>query len=81
VRLTPAGNASVRLALWAPGARHVDGLHADTSLRVEIGHRAGGQARLAYRATESGVYYLEAKLVSKTHDPLEYRLGLSRRSP
>jgi hypothetical protein len=81
VRLTPAGNASVRLALWAPGARHVDGLHADTSLRVEIGHRAGEQARLAYRATESGVYYLEAKLVSKTHDPLGYRLGLSRRSP
>jgi len=81
VRLTPEGKASVRLALWAPGARHVEGLHADTSLRVELGHQAGVQTRLAYRATSGGVYYLEAKLVSKTRDPLQYSLALSRRSP
>ncbi len=80
-RLTPAGNASVHLALWAPGARHLDGLRADTSLRVELGHRVGAQTRLAYRAVEGGVYYLEAKLVTKTRDPLRYTLGVSRRSP
>ena len=79
-RLTPQGHAAVHLALWAPGTRHVDGLHADTSLRLETGHPAGPQARLAYRAPSGGVYYLEAKLVSKTRDPLVYRLGLSRRS-
>jgi hypothetical protein len=80
-RLSPRRAASVRLALWAPGARHVDGLHADTSLRLESGHLAGAQTRLAYRAPEGGVYYLEAKLVSKTHDPVGYALALSRRSP
>ena len=58
----------------------MDGLHADTSLRVESGHAAGAQTRLAYRAPSGGVYYLEAKLVSKTRDPLEYALALSRRS-
>jgi subtilisin family serine protease len=80
-RLTPTRAATVRLALWAPGARHVDGLHADTSLRVENGRLVGTQARLAYRAPEGGVYYLEAKLVSKPHDPVGYALALSRRSP
>jgi subtilisin family serine protease len=80
-RLTPAGAASVRLALWAPGTTHVDGLHADTSLHVESGHSVGAQTRLSYRAPGSGVYYLEAKLVTKTHDPLAYTLGVSRRSP
>jgi subtilisin family serine protease len=80
-RLTPQAKASVRLALWAPGTKQVDGLHAETSLRVEGGHLAGAQTRLSYRAVQGGVYYLEAKLVTKTRNPLQYRLAVSRRSP
>jgi hypothetical protein len=37
------------------------------------------QARLAYRAGSTGVYYLEAKLVAPVRDPVRYKLGLSRR--
>jgi subtilisin family serine protease len=80
-RLTPEAKASVRLVLWAPGAKQVEGLHADTALRVESGHLAGAQTRLSYRALRGGTYYLEAKLVTKTRDPLRYRLAVSRRSP
>jgi hypothetical protein len=35
--------------------------------------------RLSYRAVVTGVYYLEAKLVAPVRDPVQYRLGLSRR--
>jgi hypothetical protein len=34
--------------------------------------------RLAYRATKTGIYYLEVKLVSKAQDPVSYRLALAR---
>jgi len=78
-RLTPEAKASVRLALWAPGTRHVDGIDVDTSLRLESGHRAGAQTRLSYRAVQGGVYYLEAKLVAPVRNPVQYTLGLSRR--
>jgi hypothetical protein len=74
-------NANVRLALWAPGTKTVEGLRVDTSARLVVGRRVGTQSRLAYTARVGGVYYLELKLVSKSRDPLQYRLALSRRSP
>jgi hypothetical protein len=74
-------NANVRLALWAPGTKTVEGLRVDTSARLAVGRRVGLQSRLAYTARVGGVYYLEVKLVSKPRDPLQYRLALSRRSP
>jgi Subtilase family len=74
-------NANVRLALWAPGTKTVEGLRVDTSARLAVGRRVGLQSRLAYTARVGGVYYLEVKLVSKSRDPLQYRLALSRRSP
>jgi len=77
----PKTAATVRLALWAPGTKTVEGLRVDTSARLTVGRRVGPQFRLAYTAPESGVYYLELKLVTKTRDPLAYRLSLSRRSP
>jgi hypothetical protein len=80
-RLTPGSAAQVRLALWAPGTQHVEitpgRKAADT--RVAQGRRAGTQVRLSYRAAATGIYYLEAKLVAPVRDPVQYKLGLSRR--
>jgi subtilisin family serine protease len=79
-RLSPATTATIRLALWAPGTQRVESLDLK-NVRVAESIRQGLQARLAYTARASGTYYLEAKLVSPVRDPVEYRLGLSRRSP
>ena len=82
-RLSPDVAANVTLALWPPGTRRVEGIGAKDT-RVARSRRFGAQARLAYRATAGGTYYLEAKLWTKTRDPLQYRLALarvSRRSP
>jgi hypothetical protein len=73
-----SGKGTVKLALWAPGTTHVDGLNVDTSARVALGRRVGAQVRLAFRAPASGIYYLELKLVSKTHDPVAYHLAVAR---
>jgi hypothetical protein len=75
-RLT--GQGAVRLALWAPGTQHVEGLDVRLEGRVSQGRRAGAQVRLAYHARRSGIYYLEVKLVSKTQDPVAYRLAVAR---
>jgi subtilisin family serine protease len=77
-RLTPSGAAAVHLELWAPGTQHVDGLSVDTSARLTQSRRVGAQERLSFHAAKAGIYYLEAKLVSKTRDPLRYRLALTR---
>jgi subtilisin family serine protease len=78
-RLTPGAAASIRLALWAPGTQRVESLDLK-NVRVAESRRQGLQARIAYTARAGGTYYLEAKLVSPAHDPVAYRLGLSRRS-
>jgi subtilisin family serine protease len=78
-RLTPGAKARVELALWPPGTQRLETLDA-TSSRVARSHRVAGQARLAYRARATGIYYLEAKLVGPTRDPVSYRLAVSRRS-
>jgi subtilisin family serine protease len=80
-RLTPAAAARVELSFWAPGTQHVEGLRAVVNDLLARGRTAGGQERLAYTAKKTGIYYLEAKLGSQTHDPLQYRLSVSRRSP
>jgi subtilisin family serine protease len=70
---------SVRMALWAPGTKRVDGLDAQ-QLRLVQSRAVAGQARLTYRAPRTGIYYLELKLVQKNKtDPLLYRLALARR--
>jgi hypothetical protein len=81
-RLTPASAAKVRLQLWAPGTEHVEGLDV-RSQRLADSHEAGLQARLSFRARTRGVYYLAAKVVSRTPEPVQYHLALafSRRSP
>jgi subtilisin family serine protease len=81
-RLSPATDAKVRLQLWAPGTERVDSLDV-RALRLADSHQAGRQARLSYRARVRGVYYLSAKVVSRTPEPVQYHLALavSRRSP
>jgi hypothetical protein len=79
-RLTPRTGATVKLALWAPGTTRIEGLDL-RDVRLTQSRRVGLQARLAYRARVTGIYYLEAKLVSPSHDPVQYGLALSRRSP
>ncbi|NUR75658.1 MAG: S8 family serine peptidase [Thermoleophilia bacterium] len=72
--------APVQLALWAPGTKRVE-LTPGAKLvdtRVARSRRIGRQLRLAYRAPATGVYYLEAKLVSPVRNPVEYRLSLTR---
>jgi len=79
-RLTPEQVAATRLTLWAPGTQHVEGISVDLSKRLAQSTRAGSQERLAYTATVSGTYYVEAKLVAPARDPVSYRLALARRS-
>ena len=81
-RLSPAIAAKVRLQLWAPGTEHVDGLDV-RAVRLADSHEAGRQVRLSYRVRAGGMYYLAAKVVSRTPEPVQYHLALavSRRSP
>ncbi|HZT91972.1 MAG TPA: S8 family serine peptidase [Gaiellaceae bacterium] len=77
-RLTPRTPGTVRLALWAPGTQHVEGLNAQVANRLAQSRRVGAQVRLAYRARTVGVYYLELKLVSGHRLPTQYTLALTR---
>ena len=79
VHLTPAQRVGITVALWKPGTQHVLGLHAPIANRVAVARRVGGQSRLGYRATRSGVYYLEAKLLRPTRAIVSYRLALARK--
>jgi hypothetical protein len=81
-RLTSEAAAKIRLQLWAPGTDHVDGLDLQ-SVRLADSHQAARQVRLSFRARTRGVYYLSAKVVSRTPEPVQYHLSLavSRRSP
>jgi subtilisin family serine protease len=78
-RLTPSTPASVALTVWAPGTQHVAGIGV-ASRGLAHSRRVGGQARVAWRATTSGTYYVEARLASKTRDPVQYRLALTRKA-
>ena len=79
VHLSPKPGARVPLALWEPGTPHVLGLHAPVGDRLATSTRVGSQSRLAYRAATSGVYYLEAKLLTPTRAIVSYRLSLVRK--
>jgi hypothetical protein len=76
-RVGSARPGSVRMALWAPGTKRVESLDAQ-DLRLVQSRAIGGQARLAYRAPQTGIYYLELKLVQKNTEPVAYRLALAR---
>ena len=73
-RLTLPKRVDVSLRLWKPGTKSVESLHSPQSFRAAQSLRVGLQERLAYRAPESGWYYLEARLGSPGSSP--YRLSL-----
>ncbi|HST18341.1 MAG TPA: S8 family serine peptidase [Gaiellaceae bacterium] len=79
-RLTPSVRAGIRLAVWSPGTKRVEGLQVDVSRRVAQSRSVGAQARIAYRAPVSGTYFVQAKLVSRSQNPVQYRLSLVRRA-
>jgi subtilisin family serine protease len=79
VRLTldgPAG-ANSNLLLWRPGTKHVGDLRAQ-SLRAAQAIGPGSSHRLAYRATQSGWFYVEAKLVTRGFGPYELTINRTR---
>jgi subtilisin family serine protease len=77
-RLTTS--SPVRLTLWAPGTKRVELVPGTKFVdsRVALSRRVGPQVRLAYRASTTGTYYLQAKLVSAVRGPVAYRLSLNR---
>jgi subtilisin family serine protease len=77
-RLTTRTPGIVRLSLWAPGTKHVEGLQAEVGKRLVQSRRVGGQARLTYQARKSGVYYLELRLANGNRLPTQYTLALAR---
>ena len=77
-RLTPQTRAGIKLALWSPGTTKVEGLRVDLRRRVAESRSVGMQARFAYRAPVTGTYYIQAKLVTRPVDPVQYRLSLVR---
>lgn len=78
-RVTPSIAGVVRMSLWAPGTQRVDALDAQQSL-VATSRAVGGQARITYRSTRTGTYYLGLKLVHQNDEPVTYRLALARSS-
>lgn len=75
-RLTPSTRAGIRLAVWSPGTTRVEGLQVDLTRRVAESRSVGEQARLSYRVPVTGTYYVQAKLVTPTPNPVQYRLSL-----
>ncbi len=75
-RLTLDRRKDVSLLLWKPGTKSVEGLHAPQAYRAAQSSRVGLQERLAYRAPETGWYYLEAQIV--TPGAVSYSLSLSK---
>jgi subtilisin family serine protease len=76
-RVTPDNAGSVRMSVWAPGTQRVDGLD-EQRLLVAQSRIAGIQARVSYRATRTGTYYLALKLVRPTRMPVGYQLAVAR---
>jgi hypothetical protein len=77
-RATPEAAATLRLALWAPGTKRIEGLDANLGERLAQSSRVGRQSRLSARAARAGIYYLEVKLVTRPRDPVSYTLALAR---
>jgi subtilase family protein len=75
--LVPGTPSDVVLALWRPGAVSVTGL-AEPGLRVRLSNRPGRRERLAWKATEAGWHFLQARLISPSDQPVAYRLSIVR---
>jgi hypothetical protein len=77
-RVTPIGaDSGVRMSIWAPGTQRVDALDVQ-AFRLAESRSVRSQSRVSYRASGTGIYYLELRIASPTLDPLSYRLALAR---
>ncbi len=76
-RLTPGTKAKVVLSLWAPGTDRLETLEAQQE-RLSVSRLVGAQSRLSFTARVTGTYYLSAKLVSQSRNPIQYRLAVTR---
>ena len=63
VGLTGPPRTDVNLMLWRPGTTHVDDLRRQHR-RLTQSARPGPREWLAYRASRSGLYYLQVKMAS-----------------
>ena len=79
VRLSPPARTAVKVMLWKPGTKRVEGLRAPVSFRAAQSARVGAQERLAYTAQAPGKYFLEVKVQAPTPAGAPYRLSVAMR--
>jgi subtilisin family serine protease len=78
--LSPPTRTDTALALWKPGARHVDDLRSqDLRVRHSPRSRGGGTEKLSYRARRAGFYYLQVKIEAEGSG--QYKLEWSKTPP
>jgi subtilisin family serine protease len=78
-RLSPPAHTPIKVLLWKPRTRRVEGLQAPLSQRAAQSALVAGQERLFYKAKDTGRYYVEVKVVVPTHTPAVYKLALATR--
>jgi hypothetical protein len=78
-RLSLPPESAAKLVLWKPHTTRVESLRTPVTKRAAQSLRFGVQERLAHTAQMTGTYYLEAKLVAPTHDPIVYTLAVATR--
>jgi hypothetical protein len=78
-RLSSSAGDGVKLVLWKPGTKSVDGLSDSVSGQAARSTAVAGQERLEFDVPASGVYYLEAKLVRPIRDRVVYTLAVATR--
>ena len=80
-RLSGGKRAQVRMTLWKPGTKSVEGIAVPLAQRAALSARRGNQERLVYTAKKGGTYFIEVKLQSQTQEPYAYTLAFSKSTP
>jgi hypothetical protein len=76
VHLSRRGPTPMRLTLWRPGTRRVEGVAASRALRAAQSARVGAQERIAYTVRTTGRYFVEVKVLAATPMPVVYTFAL-----
>jgi hypothetical protein len=76
-QLTGQVGTNVDLVLWKPGTQAVNDLRSQ-HLRAAQSAKPGSTEQLAYHATRTGWYFVEAKVTSPTQAPSPYELTFSK---
>jgi hypothetical protein len=67
----------MKMTLWRPGTRRVEGVAALRSLLAAQSARVGAQERVAYSVPVTGRWYIEVKVLGATPFPALYTLALA----